>query len=141
METRGFRATALALLIPLTSALFVAGGTGTAFASAQECATHQLTEAEANTVCLNVQGTGLKVTSIYGRYMGMSGRPKLTLYINGKLASSKKSPKSTDDWGVYFPSKFDKKYPSGTTMRACLSEVVGDIAAKSVCTTPIKIHS
>ncbi|MEU0105373.1 hypothetical protein ABZ313_08360 [Streptomyces sp. NPDC006251] len=141
MKTRGLRATVLALLIPLTSTVFVATGAGTAFASAQECATHQVTTEESNMVCLNVQGTGLKVKSIYGRFLGISGHPKLTLYINGKLASSRKSSKTEDHYGVYFPSTLDKKYANGTTMRVCLSEVVGDVAAKSLCTTPIKIHS
>lgn len=141
MRNKILRATTLALLAPLTSTILVVTGTGTAFASAQECATHQLTTEESNTVCLDVQGSGLKVKSLYGHYMGIWGRPKVTLYINGKLASSKKASSNTDDYGVYFPSKFDKKYANGTKMRVCLSEVVGDIAAKSLCTEPIKIHS
>ncbi|MEV6542825.1 hypothetical protein [Streptomyces sp. NPDC051665] len=141
MKTRTLRTAALALLAPLLSTIFVLTGTGTAFASAHECSTHQVTTEESNMVCLEVKGTGQTVKSIYGRFMGISGKPKLTLYINGKLASSKKSPKSEDDYGVYFPSKFNKKYANGTTIRLCLSEVTGDIAAKSLCTTPIKIHS
>ncbi|MFJ8199688.1 hypothetical protein [Streptomyces sp. NPDC096152] len=141
MKTKGLRASVPALLVPLLASTFVAVGAGAASASAQECATHQLTREESNTICLNVQGKGLTVKSIYGRYMGIWGRPKLTLYINGKLASSQKAPKSRDDWGVDFPKKLDKKYANGTTMKICLSEVSGDIPAKSLCTTPIKIHS
>ncbi|MEW2155517.1 hypothetical protein AB0950_09530 [Streptomyces sp. NPDC007189] len=141
MKTKVFKAAVPAVLVPVLASTFMAVGTGTASASAGKCSVHQVTEAESNQVCLNVEGKGLTVKSIYGRYIGIWGMPKLTLYINGKLASSKKATKSTDDFAVYFPSKFDKKYSNGTTMRVCLSEVVGDFPAKSTCTPTIEIHS
>lgn len=141
MKIKGVRAAVPAMLVPLLASTFVAVAAGTASASAHECANHQVTTEESNMVCMSVDGHGLTVKSISGRFMGIWGRPKLTLYINGKLVSSKKSPKSTDDWDVDFPKKFDKKYASGTTMKVCLSEVTGDIPAKSLCTEPIKIHN
>ncbi|MEW2272123.1 hypothetical protein GTY41_25790 [Streptomyces sp. SID685] len=141
MKTKALRAAAPALLVPLLASGFVAIGAGAASASANECSTHQVTTEESNLVCLDVTGKGLSVSSIYGRFIGIWGRPKLTLYINGKLAYSKKAAKTADDYDVYFPSKFDKKYSNGTTMKVCLSEVTGDIPAKSLCTKAIKIHS
>jgi hypothetical protein len=141
MKIKRSRAAVPALLVPLLASTFVAVAAGTASASAHDCETHQVTTEESNLVCMDVTGKGLSVKSISGRFIGIWGRPKLTLYINGKLASSKKAAKSTDDWDVSFPSKFDKKYSNGTTMRVCLSEVPGDFSAKSLCTEPIKIHS
>lgn len=141
VKIKGLRAAVPALLVPLMATTFVVGSTGIASASSNDCENHQVTREESNLVCIFIDGKGLTVKSIHGRFMGIWGRPKLTLYINGKLASSLKSPKTTQDWLTAFPSKFDKKYANGTTMKVCLSEVTGDIPAKSLCTEPLKIHS